>query len=62
MSLRDLILKKLNFLILSFPGEFVIITREPGEKLGFGLKFFGGNSGSNERVKKLFIQSCAANR
>lgn len=43
------------------PGELLTVTREPGEKLGFGLKFYGGNSGSNEPVKKLFIQSCAAN-
>lgn len=43
-------------------GEILTVSRALGEKLGFGLKFIGGNSGSNERIKKLFIQSCAPNR
>nr|CAI5831505.1 unnamed protein product [Callosobruchus analis] len=39
--------------------EEVIVYRLPGEKLGFGLKFEGGTK-ANEFVKRLFIQSCAA--
>ncbi|CAG9855176.1 unnamed protein product [Phyllotreta striolata] len=40
--------------------EEVIVYRLPGERLGFGLKFEGGTK-ANEFVKRLFIQSCAAN-
>ncbi|KAJ8926811.1 hypothetical protein NQ314_020657 [Rhamnusium bicolor] len=39
--------------------EEVIVYRLPGERLGFGLKFEGGTKAS-EFVKRLFIQSCAA--
>lgn len=39
--------------------EEVTVYRLPGEKLGFGLKFEGGTK-SAERVRRLFIQSCAA--
>ncbi|XP_057662693.1 uncharacterized protein LOC130897799 [Diorhabda carinulata] len=39
--------------------EEVIVYRLPGERLGFGLKFEGGTKAS-EYVKRLFIQSCAA--
>ncbi|XP_070491165.1 serine-rich adhesin for platelets isoform X2 [Chironomus tepperi] len=38
-------------------GEIVTIYRLPGERLGFGLKFQGGTK-TNERVERLFIQSC----
>ena len=38
--------------------EEVEVFRLPGERLGFGLKFEGGNK-TSERVKRLFIQSCA---
>lgn len=38
--------------------EEVEIFRLPGERLGFGLKFEGGNK-TSERVKRLFVQSCA---
>ncbi|XP_043466542.1 uncharacterized protein LOC122501268 [Leptopilina heterotoma] len=38
--------------------EEVEVYRLPGERLGFGLKFEGGNK-TSERVKRLFIQSCA---
>lgn len=38
--------------------EEVEVYRLPGEKLGFGLKFEGGNK-TAEKVRKLFIQSCA---
>lgn len=40
--------------------EIVPVYRLPGERLGFGLKFQGGTM-LNERVQRLFIQSCAAN-
>lgn len=39
--------------------EEVLVYRLPGERLGFGLKFEGGTKAS-EFVKRLFIQSCAA--
>ena len=38
--------------------EEIEVYRLPGERLGFGLKFEGGNK-TSERVKRLFIQSCA---
>ncbi|KAK0161816.1 hypothetical protein PV327_008228 [Microctonus hyperodae] len=38
--------------------EEVEVFRLPGERLGFGLKFEGGNK-TSERVKRLFVQSCA---
>lgn len=38
--------------------EEVLVYRLPGERLGFGLKFDGGNR-TAEFVKRLFIQSCA---
>lgn len=38
--------------------EEVEVFRLPGERLGFGLKFEGGNK-TSERVRKLFVQSCA---
>lgn len=38
--------------------EEVDIYRLPGERLGFGLKFEGGNK-TSDRVRRLFIQSCA---
>jgi C-terminal processing protease CtpA/Prc len=34
------------------------VYRLPGERLGFGLKFEGGTK-TQERVRRLFIQSCA---
>lgn len=40
------------------PEEEVEVYRLPGERLGFGLKFEGGNK-TTERVRRLFIQSCA---
>ncbi|XP_014217686.1 uncharacterized protein LOC106646158, partial [Copidosoma floridanum] len=40
------------------PEEEVDIYRLPGERLGFGLKFEGGNK-TSERVRRLFVQSCA---
>ncbi|XP_052870779.1 uncharacterized protein LOC128276353, partial [Anopheles cruzii] len=40
--------------------EMVLVYRLPGERLGFGLKFQGGNR-SNEKIQRLFIQSCAEN-
>ncbi|KAG5673592.1 hypothetical protein PVAND_003626 [Polypedilum vanderplanki] len=40
--------------------EIVTVYRLPGERLGFGLKFQGGTM-TNERVERLFIQSCDAN-
>ncbi|XP_011494408.1 PREDICTED: LOW QUALITY PROTEIN: uncharacterized protein LOC105359493 [Ceratosolen solmsi marchali] len=40
------------------PEEEVEVYRLPGERLGFGLKFDGGNK-TSERVRRLFIQSCA---
>ncbi|XP_058054995.1 titin-like [Anopheles bellator] len=40
--------------------EVVLVYRLPGERLGFGLKFQGGNR-SNEKIQRLFIQSCAEN-
>ncbi|KAG8223422.1 hypothetical protein J437_LFUL003695 [Ladona fulva] len=40
-------------------GEEVLVYRLPGERLGFGLKFEGGTK-TAERVRRLFIQSCAA--
>ena len=40
------------------PEEVVEVYRLPGERLGFGLKFEGGNK-TSERVRRLFIQSCA---
>ncbi|XP_039964343.1 mucin-17 isoform X2 [Bactrocera tryoni] len=39
--------------------ELLIVHRQPGERLGFGLKFQGGTR-SAEKVHKLYIQSCAA--
>lgn len=44
---------------LSGGGEIVTVYRLPGERLGFGLKFQGGTK-TNERVDRLFIQSCDA--
>lgn len=38
--------------------EMVEVFRLPGERLGFGLKFEGGNK-TSERVRRLFVQSCA---
>lgn len=38
-------------------GEIVTVYRLPGERLGFGLKFQGGTQ-QNEKVQRLFIQSC----
>ncbi|KDR13786.1 hypothetical protein L798_12081, partial [Zootermopsis nevadensis] len=38
--------------------EDVLVYRLPGERLGFGLKFEGGTS-TSEKVRRLFIQSCA---
>ncbi|XP_046398194.1 uncharacterized protein LOC124164999 [Ischnura elegans] len=38
--------------------EEVLVYRLPGERLGFGLKFEGGTK-TAERVRRLFIQSCA---
>ncbi|XP_034947791.1 uncharacterized protein bbg [Chelonus insularis] len=38
--------------------EEVEVYRLPGERLGFGLKFEGGNK-TAERVRRLFVQSCA---
>ncbi|XP_050079859.1 uncharacterized protein LOC126567685 [Anopheles maculipalpis] len=40
--------------------EVVLVYRLPGERLGFGLKFQGGTN-SNEKIQRLFIQSCAEN-
>lgn len=40
------------------PEEQVEVFRLPGEPLGFGLKFEGGAKNA-ERVKRLFVQSCA---
>ena len=40
------------------PEEEVEVYRLPGERLGFGLKFEGGNK-TAEKVRRLFIQSCA---
>jgi PDZ domain len=41
----------------SLNGEIVTVYRLPGERLGFGLKFQGGTK-TNEKVERLFIQSC----
>jgi len=41
-----------------FVEEVACVTRRPGQKLGFGLKFDGGNECSVP-VQRLFIQSCA---
>lgn len=38
-------------------GEIVTVYRLAGERLGFGLKFQGGTK-TNEKVQRLFIQSC----
>ncbi|XP_063242334.1 uncharacterized protein LOC134542200 isoform X2 [Bacillus rossius redtenbacheri] len=38
--------------------EEVFVYRLPGERLGFGLKFEGGTK-TAEKVRRLFIQSCA---
>lgn len=38
-------------------GEIVTVYRLPGERLGFGLKFQGGTK-TNEKIQRLFIQSC----
>ncbi|XP_058462288.1 uncharacterized protein LOC131437138 [Malaya genurostris] len=40
--------------------EMVLVYRLPGERLGFGLKFQGGTK-NNEKIQRLFIQSCAEN-
>ena len=40
------------------PEEQVEVFRLPGEPLGFGLKFEGGAKNA-EKVKRLFVQSCA---
>ncbi|XP_055590950.1 uncharacterized protein LOC129743032 [Uranotaenia lowii] len=40
--------------------EQVLVYRLPGERLGFGLKFQGGTK-NNEKIQRLFIQSCAEN-
>ena len=39
--------------------EVVTVYKLPGERLGFGLRFDGGVSNPLEKVKGLFIQSCA---
>ncbi|OXA61765.1 hypothetical protein Fcan01_02564, partial [Folsomia candida] len=39
--------------------EQVTILRLPGEKLGFGLRFEGGVTNPVDKVRNLFIQSCA---
>nr|XP_036214173.1 serine-rich adhesin for platelets [Bactrocera oleae] len=39
--------------------ELLIVHRQAGERLGFGLKFQGGTRNA-EKVHKLYIQSCAA--
>lgn len=41
-------------------GEIITVYRLPGERLGFGLKFQGGTK-TDEKVERLFIQSCDAN-
>jgi hypothetical protein len=41
-----------------FVEEVACVTRLPGQKLGFGLKFDGGNECSLP-IQRLFIQSCA---
>jgi hypothetical protein len=38
-------------------GEIVTVYRLPGERLGFGLKFQGGTK-TDEKVQRLYIQSC----
>lgn len=38
-------------------GEIVTVYRLAGERLGFGLKFQGGTK-TNEKIQRLFIQSC----
>lgn len=38
-------------------GEIVTVYRLPGERLGFGLKFVGGTK-ANEKISRLYIQSC----
>ncbi|XP_055387181.1 MATH and LRR domain-containing protein PFE0570w-like [Condylostylus longicornis] len=43
---------------LTVISEIVVVYRLPGERLGFGLKFQGGTK-SNEKIQRLFIQSCA---
>ncbi|GAB0089491.1 hypothetical protein DMENIID0001_040410 [Sergentomyia squamirostris] len=43
---------------LNQKAEDVVVYRLPGERLGFGLKFQGGTK-SNEKIQRLFIQSCA---
>ncbi|XP_018578821.1 uncharacterized protein LOC108916947 isoform X3 [Anoplophora glabripennis] len=48
-----------NNKVLKDVTEEVLVYRLPGERLGFGLKFEGGTK-ANEFVKRLFIQSCAA--
>ncbi|XP_071449314.1 uncharacterized protein, partial [Hetaerina americana] len=44
--------------IILADSEEVLVYRLPGERLGFGLKFEGGTK-TAERVRRLFIQSCA---
>ncbi|CAG7696134.1 unnamed protein product [Allacma fusca] len=39
--------------------EQVTVYKLPGERLGFGLRFHGGLTNPTEKVKQLFIQSCA---
>lgn len=41
-------------------GEMITVYRLKGERLGFGLKFQGGTK-TDEKVERLFIQSCDAN-
>lgn len=41
-------------------GEMITVYRLPGERIGFGLKFQGGTK-TDEKVERLFIQSCDAN-
>lgn len=40
--------------------EEILVYRSSGERLGFGLKFQGGTR-NNEKIQRLFIQSCAPN-
>ncbi|XP_015177133.1 PREDICTED: serine-rich adhesin for platelets [Polistes dominula] len=50
--------KLINDAIEAHLEEEVEVYRLPGERLGFGLKFEGGNK-TSERVRRLFVQSCA---
>lgn len=44
--------------LAGFVEEVACVTRRPGQKLGFGLKFDGGNE-CDLPIQRLFIQSCA---